>query len=489
MKKNKSKKYINYLIAVFILIAIIFFIFSRKKEDGEIVYQVKRADLIDQLNFSGFVEAETKASLAFAAGGRVIKNPFHEGDRVKKGQVLAEIDMSGVRSGILRAKSQEALSKTKLSTEIEIARENLAKIKAEQDKLVQQAYQHYLSSDLQVYIADEDKKTTRSILNPKLSGAYNGGKEGKYRIEFYRSAANSGYSYRLSGIEDLIQTAGAQRPFPLGTKGLMMQIDSKSHYDGLHFIVPIPNTRSRSYQARKLVYEQALEQRERAVRNAQNHLDALIKKSNTTHLSNADAQIYASQKEIDAQILRLRDGKIIAPFDGYLVKNDLKLGETVNPFQPVITLFANKKKIFVLKVPEIYINKLHLGMPVNIQLDALEGKTLSGKITKIAELSELMNGVPFYRVELTFDKIDDRVKDGMNGKANIILFKKKNVLSLPKHFIFEKNAKKYVFLKKEKKGRDIIKREIELGTKTEAGLYEVTSGLKNGDLVVLHEDE
>lgn len=54
--------------------------------------QVTQGDLTKTLNVSGVVDAKQKASLRYAAGGKVVYVGAKEGDIIKKGQTLARVD-------------------------------------------------------------------------------------------------------------------------------------------------------------------------------------------------------------------------------------------------------------------------------------------------------------------------------------------------------------------------------------------------------------
>lgn len=64
---------------------------AKNKEEIETVLP-KMQDIRESIEFSGRVDALERASLRFAAGGRVVYVGAKEGDQVKKGQTLATID-------------------------------------------------------------------------------------------------------------------------------------------------------------------------------------------------------------------------------------------------------------------------------------------------------------------------------------------------------------------------------------------------------------
>jgi RND family efflux transporter MFP subunit len=473
-----NKKIIWGIILIILATGLIMFFKNRTDNDGE-YYKVGRSNVSNELVFAGIVDAERRVDLGFAAGGRVIKNKVKEGDFVKKGQLLAELDQSSIRAGLVQANANYQL--TKIDTQSNANNSNISyeELKKQQDTIVENLKQQYLSGDLQAYLVDED--LYRPISVPVVSGNYIGEKEGKYIVDVYRSAALSNYSFHLSGLETLTQTAEVFQPGQLGTKGLYIKFNSGENYRDKIFEIPVPNTRSTTYLSRKTAYENAIATRERVLSDAKNNLDKLTKKDSSSNISYSDARIQNARAQINASAIRLSDGKIRAPFSGYIVKNNLEIGETVQALSSQITMFANKKKKLILNTPEIYINKIHVGDSVSISLDAYPDITFEGEITKIDDIDTLADGVPVYQTEVMFSGEDERLRVGMNAHAEIIATEVKDVIAIPKHFI-KKDADTNIVTVVTDDG--LVEKNIEIGIVGNNGLVEVISGLNEGQSIV-----
>jgi HlyD family secretion protein len=68
-------------------------------------FAVKRGDLITQVSASGSVEAETKAKLSSKLGGRIIAVKVKDGDIVKSGQLLVQLDDAELKTQLLQTKA------------------------------------------------------------------------------------------------------------------------------------------------------------------------------------------------------------------------------------------------------------------------------------------------------------------------------------------------------------------------------------------------
>ena len=487
MKKKLRKNKRIYIFIFMLVSALLIFLFFHKKEQNEQrdTFVVQKQDVAEKLRFAGIIDAERRADLGFAIGGRVIKNRVKEGSFVKKGQMLAEVDQSMTKSGLIQAKANYDLSKLSEYKNLENFKKEYEKTKNEQDIIVKNFKKQYLSGDLKVYLVGEHA-LTKEIIAPRLTGNYRGIEEGKIIIEPYRSHSDTKYSYDYSGLSSGTATAEIKQEGKMGDTGLYLQFDPHTRYEYTTWEIPIPNPHSATYLARKSAYENALVKRDKILKDIQDKIDTLIEKEGGASLF--DTKIKAAKSQLDAQYIRFADGIIRAPFSGYVVKNNLEKGETVQGLVPHITIFANKKKKLVLNTPEIYVNKIKVGDDVEVVLDAYPDKTFHGKIRKIDEVQSIVDGVPVYETEVILDDDTNNIaRVGMNAHASITTEEKKAVLAIPKHFIVQEKGKSFVYIF-DNDGKE-IKREVKTGMEGNDGLVEILSGLFEGDTIIYKNND
>ena len=93
MKKLLKKKKLTFGIIVSILIVILAFYFFTKDETIEYNFSIaERQDLIQEISATGRIKAVDDVDLAFEKSGRINKINVEVGDKVYKGQILAEIE-------------------------------------------------------------------------------------------------------------------------------------------------------------------------------------------------------------------------------------------------------------------------------------------------------------------------------------------------------------------------------------------------------------
>lgn len=474
--KKINKKYI--IIGGIVLLVFILFIIGSDRGENYLSYEVARADVSDKLLLAGTIEARQRVDLGFGISGRVTTNNFVTGDTVRKGQVIAEVAQNRLQSDLIQAQAQYTLTRVDGQSDVVGAESSYETQKKEQDALVTGAYRQYLGGDVQAYVVGEKDADKTS---PKISGSYTGNKEGSYFIEMYRSSSESGYSFRLSGLESGTYTAYTNQLGPLGEQGLFIQFDSNTIYTNTIWEVPLPNIRSESYLARKTAYENALATRERVLTLAQNSLDRLV--AEESGLTRREAEENRARAQVQAVYAQLGDGRIIAPFDGVIAKNNIAIGDMVNAFTSQVVFFADNQKKLTLNVPEIYINKVSEGDTVIITLDAYTDLTFEGVVEHIDMVDTRVDGVPVYQTEVILEDDDERIRVGMNAKANIIVKEQKEVLAIPAHYLQTTSSGVNTVLVRD--DTQIIEKEVQIGIYGNDGLVEIISGLMEGETIYL----
>ena len=75
---------------------------------------VRRGTIISTVETTGKLQADVSASLAFKASGSVVKINVKQGDTVRAGQVLAQLESADLERGVQQAEAQLEISKLKL---------------------------------------------------------------------------------------------------------------------------------------------------------------------------------------------------------------------------------------------------------------------------------------------------------------------------------------------------------------------------------------
>lgn len=158
LKKNKKLKWVIMAICVVAVVALGLF-FARKSLEGptseNIIYTVKSETYENVIEISGNISAAQSQELQAAGSGTVQKVYVKEGDRVKKGDVILELDATEQEYNLAELDyniAQKKLNGSKREIELlEVKRENLVK-KLEDRKIV--AYFDGIIAELDVAPGD-----------------------------------------------------------------------------------------------------------------------------------------------------------------------------------------------------------------------------------------------------------------------------------------------------------------------------------------------
>jgi len=472
--KNIKKRY--WIIGLIVTVLILFFVLRNTGEKNIVTYDVQRQEVSDAITLAGTIDVQDRVTLGFATPGRISQIFYKEGETVKKGQVIAQIDQNQLQAGLVQAQASQVITEANTQSDTNTASVDFQNIKAQQDKLVQGAYQNYLSGDLQAYFVGT---SNRELISPIVSGTYSGAQEGEYVLDLYSSSARSGYSLRLSGFENGTYEAQENIPGKLGERGLYIQFDPNTNYGNTQWVVPVPNTRSSSYLARKTAYENALATQEQVVASAQNNLNRV--NATTGNTSRTQAQLQQARAQVSAVSAQLNDGKITAPFDGIVARNNLEIGEIVSAYEALITLFGSDERELQLNVPEIYINKLETEDTVEVTLDAYPNETFTGTVNSIDIIDTIVDGVPVYQTVVTINQQDPRIRVGMNAKGRVTSDSRSDVLAIPQHYLIERDGTSKVLLRKDNETVEVV---VGVGFKGNDGMVEIISGLNENDRIV-----
>ncbi|MDD5057248.1 MAG: efflux RND transporter periplasmic adaptor subunit [Sideroxydans sp.] len=181
-----------------------------------------------------------------------------------------------------------------------------------------------------------------------------------------------------------------------------------------------------------------------------------------------------------------------APFDGVVADISGELGEYSTPSPPgILTLPAidliDDRCLFVsAPIDEVDASKLKVGQRGRITLDAIKGRTFSGKVKRIAPyVLDLEKQARTVEVEVEFDKLakNENLLVGYSADVEIVYDMRSNVLRIPAQALLEGNR---VLLYG--KNGVLEERAVTTGLSNWENA-EVTSGLSEGDRIVLSLDK
>ena len=186
-----------------------------------------------------------------------------------------------------------------------------------------------------------------------------------------------------------------------------------------------------------------------------------------------------SQESYKNLELQLNYTKIRSLSEGFITERLIEVGDRVNANEQVYTIEDFKPLLIRVYVPTSDAIKLEPGMLADVMTEVLAGAVFKGNVKLINPRIDNQTGT----VKTTIEVFDEsfRLKPGMFVEVQIAIGAKENVLVIPRKAILYKQNNTYVFVMNR---NQVSQREISLGL-TEEDEVEVTSGLAEGDVIVI----
>ncbi|GAB2617857.1 efflux RND transporter periplasmic adaptor subunit [Novilysobacter erysipheiresistens] len=176
--------------------------------------------------------------------------------------------------------------------------------------------------------------------------------------------------------------------------------------------------------------------------------------------------------------LELSYANVKAPISGVVASVTPKPGNFVQINTPIVRIVDTSELEAVLNVPERELATLQQGLPVNLKVDALPGKTFEGTVDRISPVVDAGSGT--FRVIAAFDS-DGLLKPGMFGRISIDYDKRANALVVPRSALLEGTGDAAVFALRDGK---VARVPVQLGY-LDGEWAEIREGIKLGDRVVV----
>lgn len=192
----------------------------------------------------------------------------------------------------------------------------------------------------------------------------------------------------------------------------------------------------------------------------------------------ARAQVSAARDAVDLARQGVEDATIRAPFSGKVAGKPVQIGTFVGPGTPVVRLVGGQGIYFEGEVPEVKVAKVRVGMPMAIQIDALQNRMFSGIVAAISPQSESLGRL--YKVRITLNGSPGDIKAGMFARAKVETDQIPDAITIPSGAMLGDEGSKYVYVVD---GGKAVKRMV-TPSLTQAGRVVVT-GVSEGDQVII----
>jgi HlyD family secretion protein len=483
---------------------------------------VLRGSIVSTVETTGKLEAETSAKLAFKASGRVAQVFAKQGDRVKTGEVLAELDTSALKRQLDGANMQLQISQLKVQqakeggsedqvaaaqANLDGALANLNSLKSGPSKEDLDAAQASLDAaqarldTLKKGASPQDISIVQSKLdqakaNRDLVATTAANTTEQARITMDQAAsANQNWldpesqyeqarlNYEAAQKNEQSQVAIADAQVVAAQAALDQLKAAPSAQDLTQAEDNVTLARANLDKIKKGPAPDDIKAAQAKVDAAQANLNSVKGGASSTDLAILEKQVALAQLSVDDVSAQLADARLTSPIDGTVLNIGLDVGETVGGYQQVATVADTGSLRVNASVDEIDVGRVTAGQAVTVTLDAYPGVQMTGKIDEIAPGATQNQGSTDYQANVSFTPGPGVVpREGMAANVDITAQRKDNVLLLPNRAFETVGNRQYVTLQQ---NGTTSKVEVQTGLSNNNST-EVLSGLAEGQVVILH---
>lgn len=212
-----------------------------------------------------------------------------------------------------------------------------------------------------------------------------------------------------------------------------------------------------------------------------------------TELDLARNALTRSQKQLAILEERLTKTKIVAPFDCTVLARPVSVGQAVSGSGGVgggteVLAIANLNAMIIqAHINQADVTRLKTGQEVDVQVEAVPGLTVMGKVERIAPQATIKNNIKGFLARVLLRNVDPRIRPGMTANIKIPVAALEDVIAVPLSAVYTEynqesgRTERYVFVQS---NSHYERRPVQVGL-SDFFHAEIQNGLAMGELVCL----
>lgn len=462
----------------------------------KLTYTVQRGDVTDALFLTGRVAATRSQDLFFRQEGHLTRVHVKSGDRVERGQLVAEIDPGTLPNKISEAQSrlatlQEsiALNAQRSQLDVRSAELSLEEARAQLVQLQRPPSEFEISSARlaieQARTALDDTRRSASLAKTQaqrtMEQAANAVRDAQANYaNIYHHPTGNNEQEQMEALER------AQRAIENAQLNLE---NARASYEAAREseITSIQRAEQQLAAAEMALQKlmtppdpAEIEAAQRAVNQAQLRLDQA-----RLRLSNPDQQlsVQQTQREIAQLQEQLEERRLYAPFAGQVTEVIVQPGDQVAAFAPIVNIMdPTSFEVVVDEVLDEHLARITVGQEVTLTFPRYPQRSLPGKVRRLPTSPLLSNpsarGEPYLRI--AFDHGDLELAMSEPVEVLITFSHKADTLWLPPEAVRSVERRSFVVRQEGDQQRRV---DIKVGIVTPDRI-EILEGLAEGDVVI-----
>ncbi len=471
---------------------------------------------------SGTVAARDTIDLAAQASGSVDAVLAREGDAVRKGQLLVQVESEALQAQVEQARAgisvaQARLAQAKLATSlqtaesdtgIEKARAQLASARAglaqaraatdlqseATDVQIEQARAALTQAEanlkeVQRGARDQERKRARLLID-QAKAVYDQFARGLPRRQrLFEQGAISGDEFGAYLAEYEVRKAqyeSAKEAYDLIEEGATPEQVTLAQMQVVQAQEAL--TLALANRTQVAIRERDIEQAEAAAKAAEESLRLALAGREQVDVRKediraAEAGVKQSRATLVLALDALDKTRIRSPLDGVVSLRLVDPGETVGPGIPVMRLLDLAEVDVTGTVLETDVPKVRIGMPAEVRVDALGDKAWQGKVTELNPAA--IPNQRFFQVKIRVPNPSRELRPGMFARVNLVMETRRDCVLVPWDAVFQRDSRDHVYVIDD---GTVRLREVEVGLRQDDQV-QICAGVGDGDEVVVAGQE
>jgi len=428
-----------------------------------VVNTVERGEVTSGIQTTGNIVAAQKLDIdVYKRLSRIDVVNIANGTHVKADDVLISFDKNDAYVDTRSSQVAVAEARLSLQTEQESVSDPSTQIRTTENQIagykktisdteqdIKDAYRDFLNEKLEVTAHPGETTRLADRTTPTLTGRYVSDIVGEYIIDIYASGAESGYSYRVNGLESITAPVISGKTNDLGTRGLKITFpnDIKSNDK---WLVLVPNTGVATYVESKKDYDQKIKDLNKVISdakvglaNSEQQLEDLKRTDSSNYrdlnVEKALTTLSAAQQKLSQNYDVVKERDIIAPFSGTVegmenvVVGATPTGGTSDTINLGTLISDEFLTTFTLSASDVA--KVSVGQKVKVTITSFTDQPVfEATITQISSLPE-SSGVAQYKVQalLDYDRAtaDLVLREGMLSDIEVVQKENSDAIRVP----------------------------------------------------------
>ncbi len=447
------------------------------------------------LDAVGNAESPFKVDISARTSGRIDSLTLREGDVVRKGDIVAQLNPSDLEGQLLQQQAAVAEARARLA-EAQIG-------KAANDTAIESGY---LQQEANVSTARAELEQAQQTYEAQIADSQAGVVDATARVKTAESEVRNNQARVGSAQADAANARQRweryQKLLKEGYIAGQLVDDAKANYDVAEKAVDVAEAQLDGSRS-------ALESSQAQLRSAQQKLQIAMKGADAdvktakarlaqaeaalrvaranrsgsaayqANLSALQASVRSSEAQLNQAQSRKQDMTLRSSIDGIVTARNADPGSMATPGQPILTIQSLDWLYIKSALPIEYSAKVKPGQTVRLRFDGFPGRTWDGRISQINPSADSQTRQFSFQIRL--ENPGQLIRPGMYAQISIPIEKIQVQVAVPKTAIQDQAGKKSVRVVDE--NGEVVVRDVQVGEENDK-LVQITSGLTPGEKVV-----